>query len=404
MKTPPARRHRAPTTLACLLIGLGATQACTRHPWPPTHGPGQSPGSHVGRPTGQDGGGAVDGLPLGDRRDVILPGGATELDYLSVDAARQRVYVAHRGDDSVDVVDVRTMAVVGTVHDVGQAHGVWPAPELHKVFATATKTNEVIAFDDTTFQIVSRTPTGDHPDGLVYDPAHGKVYVSDEHDHTETVVDAKSGKNIGTIDIRGEAGNTIRDTRTGNILVNVQTAGHIAVIDPAGDKVIDEIPVPECESNHGLRIDSDRRLAFSACEDNAKLVVIDMTTKKALANFDVGENPDGVAYDQRLGRIYVASDGGTIAVFTVAGCNTVSKVAQAQLDSAHTVEVDARTHAVYFPIEDKAGHDTLAVLRPRPLRRADEPTTTAPPGVTAPVSGDDPAVESLRGGGTRCAR
>jgi DNA-binding beta-propeller fold protein YncE len=385
MNTPSARRRRAPATLACLLIGLGATAACTRHPGPPAHGPGQPPGSH---PDDSHGGGSVEGLPLGDRRDVVLPGGATELDYLAVDAARQRVYVAHRGDDSVDVVDIPTMAVVGTVHDVGQAHGVWPAPELHKVFATATKTNEVVAFDDTTFQIVSRAPTGDHPDGLVYDPAHAKVYVSDEHDHTETVINARTGRNIGTIDIGGEAGNTIRDTRTGNILVNVQTAGHIAVIDPASDEVVDEIPVPGCETNHGLRIDPDRRLAFSACEDNAKLVVIDMTAKKALASFDVGPDPDGVAYDQKLGRIYVASDGGTVAAFTVAGCNTVTKVAQASLDSAHTVEVDARTHAVYFPIEDKDGHDTLAVVRQQPVRPARGATTA----------------EDLEEGAPRCRR
>ena len=82
--------------------------------------------------------------------DYRLPGKATRWDYMSLDTANSRLFIAHLGDSSVVVVDTKTKAVLGTVAGVAQVHGVLAIPELGRVYATATRTNEVVAIDTTT--------------------------------------------------------------------------------------------------------------------------------------------------------------------------------------------------------------------------------------------------------------
>ena len=62
-------------------------------------------------------------------------------------------------------------------------------------------------------------------------------------------------------------------------------------------------PLTGCKGSHGLLIDSENRLAFAACEENSKLVVFDMQSKKATATLSVGADPDVLAFDSGLHRL-----------------------------------------------------------------------------------------------------
>jgi DNA-binding beta-propeller fold protein YncE len=146
--------------------------------------------------------------------------------------------------------------------------------------------------------------------------------------------------------------------------VNVQSSGTIAVIDPTTNTVTDSIPTPGCASNHGLYIDPDNHTAFVACEDNAKLLTIDLDTKQVTSTNDVGDTPDVLAYDPGLRRLYVASESGTVTVLEDTG-NTLRKIAETKLAAeAHTVAVDPTTHRVYFPLQDVDGRPVLRVMEP----------------------------------------
>lgn len=130
----------------------------------------------------------------------------------------------------------------------------------------------------------------------------------------------------------------------------------------ATDHVVDSIDLTGCDTNHGLYIDSDNRLAFVACEGNARLLVVDLDTKQTTARFDIGTNPDVLAFDNGMQRLYVAAESGTVSVFDEAN-RSLTKVAQAKL-SASARTVDQATHRVYFPLENVDGHPTLRVMQP----------------------------------------
>lgn len=303
-------------------------------------------------------------LPLRQVQDLPLPGGATRLDYQSIDPAARRLYIAHMGDGTVDAVDLDKPAVDGTAQGTASVHGVMVAPDRHTLLAAAAGTNEIALIDTRTLRETGRVKSGDLPDGIAYDPNHGKAYVSNEHDHALTVIDLTTGKDRSPIEVGGGTGNVIYDPASGKVFVNGQDRGELLIIDPATDAVTDRLKVDGCNGPHGLFIDGAKQLAFIACEGNAKLLVLDLRSKEITARFDTGNTPDVLAFDQGLHRLYLAAEDGTVSVFDEHD-RTLVPVASAKLyDHAHTVAVDQATHRVYFPLQDINGHAVLRIMEP----------------------------------------
>jgi len=302
-------------------------------------------------------------LPLQLVADVPLPGTASRLDYASVDPARHRLFFADLGDGQLTVVDTLARRVVRRVRGVPSAHGALVVPKLRRVYVTATESRQLVTVNERTYQILARTPTGDFPDGIAYDPSSGSVFVSNKVGGSETVIDATSGRVLGTVPLGGAAGNVQYDPVDRRMLVNVQSRGEVAAIDPMTLGVERRIPVGgDCAGNHGLLVDSPARLAFIACEDNARLVVLDLRAERVTASFAVGDQPDVLAFDPGLQRVYVAAESGVVAVFGRRG-RTLDPLGTAFLaDGAHTVAVDPRTHEVFFPLPDADGVPVVRIM------------------------------------------
>ena len=133
-------------------------------------------------------------LPLHVLTDVPLTGGTTRFDYQSLDGGSNRLYIAHLGSDLMTVFDVNKQTVVADVNDLKRVHGVLAVPALHRVYASATGTNELVVIDDQSLSVIARVPAGDYPDGIAYASKANKVYISDLHGKTDTVIDARTNQ------------------------------------------------------------------------------------------------------------------------------------------------------------------------------------------------------------------
>lgn len=302
-------------------------------------------------------------LPLRAVGEMALPGGSARFDYVSLDVDRGLLFVAHMGANEVIEIDVRAHEVVRVIPDLPDVHGVIVVPTLHRVFATATGDDEMVALDEDTGKVVTRARTGDYPDGLAYDPKRHTVWTTNESGGSETAIDAATGAVRGTVELGGEVGNVAYDPTSDRMLVAVQGRGDLAVIDPAGRTVDRRVPLPGCEHDHGLTLDTDNRLAFVACDGNATLLTVDLTSWRVLDTDPVGEDPDVLAYDTGAHRLYVAAESGTVTVLdlhdralTVAGSDHLA-------DGAHVVAVDPVTHHSFYPVP--AGADGRPVLLER---------------------------------------
>jgi YVTN family beta-propeller protein len=303
-------------------------------------------------------------LPLRTLRDVPLTGGASRFDYQSFDVNSRRLYIAHLGDGLLTVFDTNKETVVGDVKDLSRVHGVIAVPELHRIYASATGVNELAVIDDNTLQIVARVPAGDYPDGIAHAPKVNKIYVSDLHGKTDTVIDAKTNQRIATIALGGGAGNTQYDSVSEHIFVTVHGHNQLAEIDPTKDTLIGRYALTGCSEPHGLLIDSENRLAFVACEENARLAVFDLSEKKMTGIYAVGADPDVLAFDKGFGRLYVSAESGTVTIFDE-NDRSLDKVGEGFFaPNAHSVAVDPRTHRVFFPLQNIGGKPVLRIALP----------------------------------------
>jgi YVTN family beta-propeller protein len=303
-------------------------------------------------------------LPLRQVVDLPLTGRSSRFDYQSFDPTLHRLYIAHMGDGTLTVVDTESQRVVANLPGFSDVHGVLVVPERGMVYATVTGKDEVAVLDPRNLQVVARIPAGTYPDGLAYAPQVHKLYVSDESGRTDTVIDVDHNRRVATIPLGGEVGNSQYDPVSRHIFVNVQTAGQLVEIDPATDRIVGRHPLPGAVGNHGLLIDAKARLAFIACEGNAKLLVVDIRTMRVLSAHVTGGGPDVLAFDPGLNLLYVASESGVVAVFRETPQGVKELGAGFVAPGAHTVAVDPQTHRVYLPLPDVEGHPVLRVMLP----------------------------------------
>lgn len=296
---------------------------------------------------------------------ISLPGGATRLDYQSIDSARRLLFIAHLGDGVVDVIDLRTNAVRAVIPGIDRVHGVLAIPSLGRVYASATGTNEVVAIDEGTLRITARAPAGVYPDGLAFANPEHKLYISDERGRTVTAIDIHTNQRVATIELGGEAGNVQYDSVSDRVLVNSQTSRELVEIDPHVDKIVKRTHLSGCESNHGLSLSESMRIAYIACEDNAALLTVNLDSVSVTSTEKVGDTPDVLALDMQRHRLYVAAESGVVAVFAVGRSGLLKPIGMALLASnAHSVAVDPTTGYTYFPIEQGGNGPVLLVFAP----------------------------------------
>jgi DNA-binding beta-propeller fold protein YncE len=296
--------------------------------------------------------------------DIPLPGPAVRFDYQTADTAANRLYLSHMNAGELVVFDVKALKVLGTVRDLPRVTGVCCVPMLGKVYASVPGHMHVAVIDAKTLSVEARVGNIGFPDGIAYAPEVKKVYVSDESGGGELVIDGISNRVVRKIDLGGEAGNALYDPGSGHVLVAVQTASAVVEIDPRTDSLVARHDVPGSAHPHGMSLDAQNRLLFVANEGNATLQTMDMRTWKVIDRQAVGEDPDVLAFDPGWHRLYVAAETGPVTVFTERDGKLVLD-GQVTLPRAHTVSVDPRTHLVYFPLQNVAGHPLLRIMAAR---------------------------------------
>jgi DNA-binding beta-propeller fold protein YncE len=305
--------------------------------------------------------------PLALVADVELPGPAKRFDYQSFDSTTGRLYVSHMRGDRLVVFDTRSQKLVASNEGFPGATGVLAVPELHRVYVSVTGRHEVAVVDDRTLAVVARIGGVRFPDGIAYAPREQKVFVSDESGKVDLVIDARSNTVAGRVTLGGEAGNTHYDAVSHCIVVAVQTRNELVVIDPASDRVIARYAMA-CDHPHGFLIDQPNRLAFVTCEGDAKLLVVDLRTMRTTATLRTADDPDVLALDPMLGRLYVGCESGAVSVFEERfgdGRGTLVPLGEYRAPYAHSVSVDPATHRVYVPLQDVNGKPTLRILEAR---------------------------------------
>ena len=265
-------------------------------------------------------------------------------DYVSVDAASHRLYVAHR--ERVDVVDTHDGKTVLQLAPTPGVHGAAAAPDLDRVFTSNGGDDTVGVFEAATGKLLQTLKAGKNPDAIVYEPATHRVFAFNKASSDVTVIDARSLKVLATLPLPGEPEFAVVDGH-GRVHVNIEDRSELAVLDAQALKVERHYGLGPCERPNGLAIDPTGRL-YSVCR-NAVMVVTDPSQGRVIGHAPIGNGADGVAWLD--GKAYSANGrDGTISVVAETaegGFATIATVPTAL--GARTIAAEPGEHRLYSP-------------------------------------------------------
>lgn len=242
------------------------------------------------------------------------------------------------------------------MEDTPGAEGVEYVPALRKFYTSNAGDNTVGIVDLRTMKVIKKLPTERKPDGSPYAPPFHKLYVSDERGKAEAVVDVARDQIVKTLHFESETGMQQYDPVARKIYVNLQDKNLFAVIDPASDRVIAKCPVGRCRGNHGMTLDPEHHRAFLSCEGNDLMTVYNLDTYTPIAYLPMASGPDVIKFDAGLKRIYVACYSGAISIFHQNDADHYRKIEDFKVQHAvHSLAVDPETHRVYTPEQEEDG-------------------------------------------------
>lgn len=297
--------------------------------------------------------------------DKIQVGGDGGWDALTVDSKNHRLYVSH--GTHVVVIDTETDKVVGDIPNTNGIHGIAIAGKLGRGFTSNGRDNTVSIFDLKTLKLIGTVKTYKNPDIIIFDARSGKVFCFNGGSNDATVIDAAAGKAVGTVTLSGKPEFAVSDER-GRVFVNLEDKSKVNVIDVKTLKVTAEWPLAPGEEPTGLAMDTKSNRLFVAC-GNKKMIVMDSTNGKVLADLPTGSGTDGAEFDPGTGFAFSPNGEGTLTVIREESKDKFSVVENVKTEPrARTMALDPSTHKIYMPTAKfgPAPAPTAAQPRPRP--------------------------------------
>jgi YVTN family beta-propeller protein len=264
--------------------------------------------------------------PLSLVGTIELPRVEGRIDHLAVDTGTQRLYVAALGNNTVEVLDLKSSSHIKSVPGFRKPQGIAVLPDA-KLVAVANGQGEGVQFIDATdYHPYKSVRLGDDSDNVRYDPAAKRLFVGYGGGSLAAVSPA-DGKVLGEATLAGHPESFQLERAGSRVFVNIPSADRIAVVDRTAMRVIATWPVVGAKSNFPMALDEPNHRVFVGCRQPAKVLVYDTTTGKESGSFAIVGDTDDLFYDAGPKRLYVSGGEGYLDVLQEQDANRFSRIA-----------------------------------------------------------------------------
>jgi DNA-binding beta-propeller fold protein YncE len=255
-------------------------------------------------------------------------GGLGGFDYIQADADGRRLYIprgAVQGDHPmpgrVTIFDLDTLASAGEIPDT-RANGAAIDVKSGHAFASS---NPVAMWDVKTQKLIKTIEVDPkcRPDGIMADPFNQRIYVFSHPTMDATVIDAKDGKMLGTIDLGGAPEQAVSDGN-GRVYAVIQDKSNVAVIDAKTMKVTAHYDFTGKGARcNGLALDERNHVLFAACGQSGNppvtppqpmMVILDANDGKILTSLPLAGSSDGAVFNPKTMEVFSTHGNGTLTV------------------------------------------------------------------------------------------
>jgi YVTN family beta-propeller protein len=282
--------------------------------------------------------------PVYEQVAKFTVGGEGGWDYVTFDAAANRLFLAH--GMNIVVIDANNGNKLGEMPANG-SHGVALVQDKNLGFFTNGRAGTVTVFDLKTLKPAQDIKVGENPDAIIYDAHSKKVIVMNGRSKEISVIDPSSLKVEATVPLGGKLEFAAADA--GHVYVNVEDTGEIAAVDSKTWKAGARWKLADCEEPSGLAIDEKAGHLFTVC-GNKKMLIVDTKSGNVVATLPTGDGTDAAGFDPETKTAFASNGEGTLTVvretkdkkYEVAGNVPTAR-------GARTMALDPKTHKVFLP-------------------------------------------------------
>ncbi len=299
---------------------------------------------------------AAAGEPALKRTQTIeLVGKPGKLDHMAVDSKGQRLFLANRVNDTLDVVDLKAGKLLKQLTGQGGAQGVAYAADQDRVYVALGTGGFTNVFDGKNYQLLETVKFKDDADNIRYNPKTKLVYVA----HAENslgVIDTKTYDVKVDIKLPGGAEAFQLETGRARLYVNVPSTSEVIVIDTDKHQVVTKFPLKAAGANMAMALDEANKRLFIGCRKEPMVVVLDADTGKQVATVGIPGDIDDLFYDAKRKRLYATCGEGAIAVIRQTDADNYQMLEKiTTVKDARTGTFDADTGRLYLGVPRQAG-------------------------------------------------
>jgi DNA-binding beta-propeller fold protein YncE len=295
--------------------------------------------------------------------------GTGGIDYVYADNDGGRLYVP-RGNE-VLVFDLETFKPAGAIANA-RARGVAVDPKSHHGFCSSSP---VVMWDSRTLETIKTIEVQGRPDGIALEPLTERIYVLSHSQPNATVIDAKDGSVVGTIDLGGAPEQAASDGQ-GHLYVCLEDKDNIAVVDVKALKVTAHYDLAgKGGGPAGLGFDAKNHILFAMCHEPQTCVVLNADDGKILATLPIGRGTDGGGFNPNTMEAFSSQGDGTLTI--------IKENSPTSFEVEQTVQTKSR--AKTCTLDTKRDQIIVITTEPAPAGAAAAPTPGA--GGTQPGGG-----------------
>jgi hypothetical protein len=218
-------------------------------------------------------------------------------------------------------------------------------------------------------------PGAAQPDGIYFDAFNERVYVFSHPTKDATVIDAKDGTVLGTIDLGGTPEQGVADGKGTLYVVMQDRPGSVAVVDVKTMKTTAHYPFGDNGGCNGLALDVKNKVLFAACSavgpapargtpgqpappppppppagtpPPQTMVILSATDGKILTKLPLAGGSDGAVFNPSTMEAFSTHGNGTLTVVKEKNAKSFEVEENLQtMNGARTITLDRNTNHIF---------------------------------------------------------
>lgn len=247
-------------------------------------------------------------IPLGNVKGRI--------DHMAMDVARQQLFVAELGNNSLGVVDLGARKLARRIGGLKEPQGVGYVASTDTVYVANAGDGAVRLFRGEALAPTGAIELKSDADNIRLDAANNQVLVG-YGNGALAVIDPGTQAKIADIPLKAHP-ESFQLSETGQIFVNLPSGHAIGVVDRRAGQEKASWPTKNLSGNYPMALDEGGGHVIVAFRDPPRLAVFAMADGASVATRETCGDSDDVFFDAKRKRVYVICGVGFIDVFDAA--------------------------------------------------------------------------------------